>query len=192
MTTQAPDPARLEHAFRYCPRCAAPGPALRDDRQLLCPACGLRFFFNTAAAAGAFIFHADRLLLCVRADNPGKGLLDVPGGFIEFDETIEDGLRREIAEELHLEVTRLRYLTSAPNDYTYAGVPYKTADLFFVCEAEHLETLQAADDVAAIRWLNPHAVDTGQFAFASTRQAFQVLLESLDPGVAQVEPPANA
>lgn len=176
---------KIEDSFRYCPRCGLPRPRILAGRQLLCSACGLRFFFNTAAAAGAFIFHGGRLLLCERAEDPGKGLLDIPGGFIEFNETIEDGLRREIAEELHLEVTRLRYLTSAPNDYVYAGVPYKTADTFFVCEAVSPEALQAADDVAAVRWLFPQAVDDGQFAFASARQAFRALLEALGPAADQ-------
>lgn len=167
---------RLENVFRYCPRCGAPEPGILAGRQLRCPACGLRFFFNTAAAAGAFIYHGEKLILCVRAHEPGKGLLDVPGGFIEFDETIEEGLRREIAEELHIEVGGFRYLMSAPNDYAYAGIPYKTADVFFVCEALSLETLRPADEVAEIRLTDPHAVDVRQFAFASTRRAFTDLL----------------
>lgn len=170
---------RLDSVFRYCPRCGAPDPGILAGRQLHCLACGLRFFFNTAAAAGAFIYHGEKLILCVRAHEPGKGLLDVPGGFIEFDETIEDGLRREIAEELHIEVGGFRYLMSAPNDYVYAGVPYKTADVFFVCAACRIETLRPADDVAEIRLIEPHAVDASLFAFASTRRAFTALLAEI-------------
>jgi ADP-ribose pyrophosphatase YjhB (NUDIX family) len=181
MTPPLPATALLRAVFRYCPRCGVPEPNIIGDRQLQCPACGLRFFFNTAAAAGAFIFHHEKLLLCVRAHEPGKGLLDVPGGFIEFDETIEDGLRREIAEELHIEVGDFHYLMSAPNDYPYAGVPYKTADVFFVCEAHSLDHLRPADDVAEIRLTEPHTVDAGQFAFASARRAFTALLATLGP-----------
>ncbi len=169
----------LSHIFRFCPRCAAEWPQIQRDRQLLCPSCGLSFFFNTAAAAGAFVFAGDRLVLCVRAQEPGKGLLDVPGGFIEFDESVEEGLRREILEELSIEVSDLRYLTSAPNDYRYAGIPYKTADMFFVCEALNGDPLRAADDVAEIVRVDPCDVNPDQFAFASTRRAFLVLLEAM-------------
>jgi len=173
-------PEGLRDAFRFCPHCATEAPRIERERQLECSQCGLRFFFNTAAAAGAFVFVDDQLLLCVRAHDPGKGLLDVPGGFIEFDESVEEGLRREIAEELSIEVSRLRYLTSAPNDYRYAGIPYRTADLFFVCEALNSERLRAADDVAEILLVDLLDVNPEQFAFASTRKAFKALLEMLE------------
>lgn len=166
----------LESSFRFCPRCGRPGPEIHHRRELRCGACGLRFFFNTAAAAGAFVFAGTELLLCVRSHDPGQGLLDVPGGFIEYDESIEEGLRREIAEELSIEVTAFRYLTSAPNDYCYAGIPYKTADIFYTCAAINPGALRPADDVAAILRVEPGAVDLDSFAFASTRRAFSKLL----------------
>jgi len=90
----------------------------------------ISFLFNVAAAAGAFIIRDRQLVLCVRGKDPGIGQLDVPGGFIEFDESLEEGLRREILEELGIEVGELSYLASAPNDYRFAGVPYKTSDVF--------------------------------------------------------------
>jgi len=175
-----PPASTLASNFRHCPRCATPDPVITGGREINCPACGWRFFFNTAAAAGAFILHRQQVLLCVRAHDPGQGLLDVPGGFIEFDESIEAGLAREIAEELNIAVAEFRYLISAPNDYPYAGVPYKTADMFFVAEAESLATLRSADDVAEIRLLRPSAVPLDEFAFASTRRAFQALLAHLE------------
>jgi len=183
MTVSMDDHEGLRQAFRFCPRCATAAPRIKRDRELQCPHCGLRFFFNTAAAAGAFVFVGSQLLLCVRAHEPGKGLLDVPGGFIEFDESVEEGLRREIAEELSIEVSGLRYLMSAPNDYRYAGIPYKTADLFFLCEAVNGEGWRAADDVAEVLLIDPSQVNPDQFAFASTRRAFKTLLGTLKTGV---------
>lgn len=178
MNSQAVTTIRLEDSFRYCPRCGEPGPALRAARELSCKECGLRFFFNAAAAAAAFIFFEGHLLLCVRAHDPGQGLLDLPGGFVEFGETVEEGLRREILEELNIEVTGLRYFMSAPNDYAFAGVPYKTADLFFQCEAWSLEGLRPADDAGEIRLIEPRRVDIGQLAFASAQRAFHALLNA--------------
>lgn len=169
----------LRQAFRFCPRCARPEPDLIAERQLQCPDCGLRFFFNTAAAVGAFVFVGEQLILCERAKDPGKGLLGVPGGFIDFDESIEDGLRREIQEELNIEVTALRYLTSCPNTYLYADVLYKTADLYYVCQAANPDALRPADDVADCFLIHPDAVDPAQFAFDSARRAFSRLRETL-------------
>lgn len=165
----------LDASFQYCPRCGQAAPVIRDERSLLCGHCGFLFFFNSAAAAGAFIFHDQHLLLCIRAREPGKGLLDVPGGFIEFGETVEEGLRREIHEELNIEVADLRYFMSFPNDYRYAGVPYRTCDLFFECQAESLTGLRAADDVGEVVLRKPESVDESEFAFTSTRRAFRFL-----------------
>jgi ADP-ribose pyrophosphatase YjhB (NUDIX family) len=107
-------------------------------------------------------------------------MLDLPGGFVEFDETVEDGLRREIREELNLEVTDFRYLASASNDYCYAGVPYKTTDLFFVCETQDLTEILPGDDVADYVLTDPRDVDPASLAFGSTRAAFALLLERLE------------
>jgi ADP-ribose pyrophosphatase YjhB (NUDIX family) len=164
-------------SFLHCPRCIRPEPEIREGREMRCSACGLRFFFNVAAACGAFIFIGERIVLCVRGHDPGKGLLDVPGGFIEFDETLEDGLIREIREELGIEVSSLSYLTSAPNNYEFANVPYRTADVFYICEALNPESLHAADDVAEIILVKPEDVNPVQFAFESTRRAFHALLD---------------
>lgn len=58
--------------------------------------------------------------------SPGCGV-----GFIEFDESVEEVLRREIRKELGVEIQDLR-ISQFPDDYLYAEIPHKTADLFFV------------------------------------------------------------
>jgi ADP-ribose pyrophosphatase YjhB (NUDIX family) len=166
--------------FRFCPRCGAEGLKRRGDgRSLRCEPCDFLYFFNSAAAAGAFVFHEGRLILAVRAKEPAKGLLDLPGGFIDFDESVEEGLRREIREELSIEATDFRYLYSAPNDYTYAGVSYKTTDLFFICEAPDIGGIQPADDVADYLLIEPGRVAPEKLAFPSTRAAFTALRKVL-------------
>lgn len=168
--------------FRFCPRCGQPEPRITEGRSLSCPACRFRFFFNSATAAAAFIFHQAQLVLCLRAKEPALGKLDLPGGFIEFDESIEDGLRREIREELNIEVAHFRYLCSAPNDYRYAEVHYKTTDAFFVCEAPDLSDIRPADDVGDFRLVAPAALDPEELAFLSSRRAFAALLADLAGG----------
>jgi len=167
-------------AFRFCPRCGGEYLSIQEQRAIRCGRCGFLFFFNTCAAAGAFVFHGDRLILCVRARDPAKGKLDLPGGFVEFNETVEDALRREIAEELNIETTDYRYLSSAPNDYSYGGVLYKVTDIFFLCDAPRIDTLRAADDVADYRLASPHEIEPEELAFSSTRLALVKLRAWLD------------
>ena len=169
----------IQNFFRYCPLCGKTAPQVLSGRELNCSHCGFRFFFNIAAAAGAFVLRDRELILCVRGKEPGLGRLDVPGGFIEFDETLEQGLRREIREELGIEVGALSYLASAPNDYRFAGVPYKTSDVFFRTTASSDAVLVPQDDVAAYELFNPLHVDPKAFAFESTRQGYLHLVKIL-------------
>jgi 8-oxo-dGTP pyrophosphatase MutT (NUDIX family) len=46
-----------------------------------------------------------------------------PGGTIEFGESGSDALVREIREELHAEVTVVRYVGTIENIYTFRGKP---------------------------------------------------------------------
>jgi predicted amidohydrolase YtcJ len=94
-------PAPLPSAsFRFCPRCgggpSVPGPA----PVFTCRACGFHYHFNPALAAGVIVEDSEgRLLLIRRAKEPGRGLLGVPGGFVDVGETAEASARRETLEE---------------------------------------------------------------------------------------------
>jgi ADP-ribose pyrophosphatase YjhB (NUDIX family)/ribosomal protein S27AE len=162
-------------AFRFCPHCGGESLAVEEQRAIKCGICGFLFFFNSATAAGAFIFHQHQLILGIRGQDPCKGMLDLPGGFIEYDETVEEGLQREITEELGIETRNFRYLTSVPNDYLYAGVLYKVTDLFFICEAPEISEMQASDDVADFLIIAPEEIDPEQLAFRSSRMALEKL-----------------
>lgn len=165
--------------FRYCPRCGSASLSQQEQRALQCADCGFKFFFNCASAAGALLLYQGRLILGVRAKQPQKGMLDLPGGFIEYDETVEEALRREVKEEFNLDITHLAYLTSAPNNYCYADIVYKTTDLYFVCAVDDISSLKAGDDVADYEWVDPAGFDPEKLAFPSGRIAFQRLLELL-------------
>lgn len=106
-------------------------------------------------------------------------MLDVPGGFIEFEESIEEGLRREIHEELGVEIDRLDYFRSAANRYLFEGVEYRTSDAFFTARISESVEVVPQDDVLGVRFYQPDLVDPDSFAFESTRQAFLHLLKRL-------------
>ncbi|MCP9627497.1 NUDIX hydrolase [Rhodopseudomonas palustris] len=56
-------------------------------------------------AVSASIFRDGRVLLVRRARSPGKGFYSLPGGRVEYGETLEAALAREIAEETALTVS---------------------------------------------------------------------------------------
>lgn len=160
--------------YRFCPRCGesvTPG-----GSPLRCPACDLTLFFNPAVAAGAFVFNpAGEVLLTRRAKEPAKGKFGIPGGFLDFGESAEDGLRREIREEVSLDVTAVRLLCSAPNSYDYKGVTYPVCDLIFVAEVVEAAVTAAADEVAGFEWRLPATVAPDEMAFPSMQLGLRML-----------------
>lgn len=122
--------------FAHCPSCRTPSPTFTHGKRLHCEQCGFEFFQNTAAAVGALIRSGEHILFLRRAREPGYGLLDVPGGFVDPGETLEEALRRECLEEIGEEPVHLTYFCSLSNTYLYAGVEYTTADAFFFAELD--------------------------------------------------------
>ena len=55
-------------------------------------------------AVSAAIFRDDKILLVRRAKSPAKGFYSLPGGRVEFGETLHAALRREVREETALEI----------------------------------------------------------------------------------------
>jgi 8-oxo-dGTP diphosphatase len=55
-------------------------------------------------AVSAAIFRNDRILLVRRARSPAKGFYSLPGGRVEFGETLHTALHREVDEETSLKI----------------------------------------------------------------------------------------
>ena len=55
-------------------------------------------------AVSAAIFRNNKVLLVRRARSPGKGIYSLPGGRVEFGETLHIALHREVAEETSLKI----------------------------------------------------------------------------------------
>ena len=55
-------------------------------------------------AVSAAIFRDDRVLLVRRARSPGKGFYSLPGGRVEFGESLHTALHREVDEETAIQI----------------------------------------------------------------------------------------
>lgn len=164
--------------FLHCPRCGKPRAQAREASVFRCADCEFIYYFNPATAGAAFILNEKREALFIhRAKDPAKGKLALPGGFIDFGETAEEGVRREIREEVGLEVDGLRYLCTQPNHYVYQEVTYSVLDFFFIAAARADATVRALDDVAGYSWLNPAQINPDDIAFPSIRAALALYLQ---------------
>lgn len=147
-----------------------------------CAKCGLKLFFNATVSVSAFIFGPDgKVLLIQRGKEPAKGKLATVGGFVDIGETAEAALLRELREEVGAEVEDIRFLTSATNNYLYAGITYPVLDLFFVCQLRSMKVHSSAE-VSALVWSVLAEIDEETLAFDSMKIAFRKLVESVRTG----------
>lgn len=156
-------------SFEHCPKCGMASLKPDSPKSIACTSCGFVYFFNAAAAVVAIILNEkNELLMTVRASDPGKGLMDFPGGFVDPGESAEDALRREIKEELNLDIESMTYFCTVPNEYVYKQVTYITVDIAFICKVSNFSKLEALDDIDAVIWLPMDKYASEQLAFAST------------------------
>lgn len=92
--------------YRYCPRCSAELVEKKIDhrKRKVCPVCGFVLYKNPAPASGAIIVQNGKILLVKRRYDPFKGDWSLPAGFIEYDESPENCVIREIKEEVNLDI----------------------------------------------------------------------------------------
>jgi len=149
----------------------------KSKKLVVCRACGLELFFNPCAAVAAIVLDTnDRVLLVRRAHEPARGKLVFPGGYVDDNETAEQALRRELAEETGLTIDTLTYLSSHPNTYPFAGVIYRTLDQFFVTRVSDFSTAQPLDGVDGIVVAAREELRIGDLAFKSMKDAWREFL----------------
>jgi ADP-ribose pyrophosphatase YjhB (NUDIX family) len=154
---------------RFCLMCGGRlRRARRDGRwRLACRRCGWIFYANPVPAVIAVVVRRGRVLLTRRARPPYAGTWDAPGGFLESDETPEQGLRRELREELGVGVRRTRFIGFALDRYGPEG--------FAVLAAAYRVTpsslgMHPADDVSEVRWFPVAQVPWRSIAFTGLRR----------------------
>lgn len=163
-------------SFRHCPRCGGRF-VNHDARSRRCEACGFTFYHNASAAVAAFIMNGKgELLVARRKLVPARGTKDLPGGFVDPGESLEDALCREVREETGARLTSFSYWFSLPNVYRYSGFDVHTTDAFFVCEAAE-GALKGQDDVEDLTWLPLSEVRAEDFGLRSIREAVSRFLQ---------------
>lgn len=169
----------LSAAYRFCPRCGVPRQPNAVDRPFRCQACHHTSFFGPVTAVGAVITNEQgQVLLIERARDPGKGLLGMPGGFIDHNETAEFAVRREILEEVGISVGELSYLMTAPNEYVYQGIVNPVIDIFFCSKVASGQAIQPeSSEVSAWIWTDLSSCILDRIAFRSNRLALEKFMQ---------------
>ena len=163
--------------YIHCPACGSVHFKQNNEKSMRCKACDFTLYINASAAVAAFIVNdAGDLLVCLRGKEPEKGTLDLPGGFVDENESAEEAIAREIAEELHAKVTESTYQFSLPNEYEYSGLTTPTLDLFFACKLNDISNLQPSDDVEYCFFVPVNELNPELFGLKSIKKAVALFL----------------
>ena len=155
--------------FRFCPRCGGTRIEDHGGKAVQCGDCGFLYFHNTASAAAVLLETEGGLLLARRYTDPGKGLLDLPGGFVDYGESCEAALRREIREEMELHLGELTYFGSFPNTYEYRDVTYFTTDMVFRTKVPEGFMPKLNAEIQEMVLVRRESLDFQQLAFEVTK-----------------------
>ena len=94
--------------MKFCPDCGQPLEVRIPEGDHLprhiCGACSSVHYQNPKIIVGCVPEHAGRILLCRRAIEPRLGYWTIPAGFMENNETLQQGAARESLEEALAEV----------------------------------------------------------------------------------------
>lgn len=157
--------------YKYCPKCGSIynrkeiNHFSKTKNKLTCKNCSFIFYNNPKPTVSAIISDKNgKILLTKRAIKPYLGWWDLPGGFINYGESAEKALSREIKEELGIEIEIKRFLGTFHEFYRNHGrqdEKYSIIVLVYLVELKS-KKIRAGDDVTIYRFffLNklPHKI----------------------------------
>ena len=97
---------------------------------------------STHVGAYGFIIKNDSVALIKKARGGYKGLLDIPGGGIEHDETPVEGLKRELMEEAGVTVLNYELISATSRTFKWQMEDDLIEDLHHIGILYKVETLE--------------------------------------------------
>jgi len=104
---------------QFCGRCGNPTEIVGHERARRCPTCGLTAFPRLSPAIIVLIEKGDQILMARGRGFPER-FFGIIAGFVESGETLEEAVRREVREEVSLEISEVRYQGSQPWPFPHA------------------------------------------------------------------------
>ena len=160
----------LADYFKYCPRCRKAINKINNGL-VNCPSCGFHFYLKPALTTALILENSKgEILLTKRKYLPKKNYWDLPGGFIDFKETAEECMKREIKEELNLNLKKINYFGSYWSYYPYKGIRYQTLCLVYLSQYDK-QKISIKDDVSDYRFFHKKDIPIKKLSFADITNA---------------------
>ncbi len=134
-----------DRTHQFCGRCGARTEAKREERVRVCPACKLSAYPRVAPAVMALVKREKEILLA-RSPHFPPGMYSALAGFVEPGESLEQCLAREVAEEVGVRISNIRYFASQSWPFPHSLM------IAFVCDYVGGEIRVQETEIEAANW----------------------------------------
>ena len=170
----------IKHQFKYCPFCGEKDSFVFDNIKIFnCSKCGRSYFVNPSSAVGIIFDTPKGIVFVLRKFKPKKDYIDMPGGFCEPYERIEDSIKRELFEETAIKLDKVNFLMSGSNEYIYEKIMYVTSDIYFYAKLDYIPKVKPSDDALEVLFIEKENIDFDKIAFASSKEALNFYFENI-------------
>ncbi len=146
----------------------------------VCSHCKTVHYINPKLVVGCLPIFNNKVLLAKRAIEPRKGLWNVPCGFLECDETVQEGAVREVFEETGARVA-IRGLHCV-YDIPHAQQVY----MIFLAKMSAQDFQNQTSESLEVALFDEDEVPWTEMAFTSSTFALQKFFEDRKSGTHQV------
>jgi len=140
---------KWDQTFQYCSRCGTEVKNLENERAKICKKCNLISFPRISPAVIVAVIKENKILLA-KANRFKRDIYSVLAGFVEPGETLEECIRREIKEEVNIEVENIRYYGSQPWPFPDSLM------IGFIADYKSGELSIDGDEIIDANWFTPN------------------------------------
>ncbi|MCU4173666.1 NAD(+) diphosphatase [Carboxylicivirga sp. N1Y90] len=133
---------------KFCGSCGSPTQLKTDERAIVCPSCKTTQYPQISPAIIVGIFSKDKILLA-RGKNFRNNMYSLVAGYVDIGESIEDTVKREVKEEVGLDIANIRYYSSQP--WPYSG----SMMIGFIADGDDTQAIKVDDkEIVDAAWFS--------------------------------------
>ena len=140
---------KWDQSSQYCGKCGTQTKSSENERAKICENCNLTSYPRISPAVIAAVIKENKILLAKASRFRKRNMYSVLAGFVDPGETLEECVKREIKEEVNIEVENIRYFGSQPWPFPDSLM------IGFIADYKSGELAIDGDEIIDANWFTP-------------------------------------